>query len=1234
MRLKSLLFLLPIFVFGGKEGKIFWTQDQGAFKLYRQVGALLRDTTGNVHVWSVENMMPPSWIISDLSNHYILSQIKGDNSTFVRKSDFNSAWVSISGIPGNAEVNYVDIHYNSATSSQILAATSDGVYLSTNSGSSWAAQKPSVLKGNISYVTTSPIVQSSPSTGAEKMYAVKDNFIYARTYQPWINWSQLPPLLLREGFEDSTVSSDTLPAGWTRFGTQDNYRYVTRDTSFVNTGNYSLVIHAEGMGGDDFGVSYASPDLGFLVTDFDIATGLISGKMVIKNMGKQLVMQVYGGALRVWGEYGWSSIDPAFESTPFTWNHLTVTTNFEDGVAYVTTPNVVDTVDLTAASDSLPAISFYGPGFEVSAISYYIDNFNLEPKVYAIVPEDSLKDNIYATTPLGVYYYDGTLDEWSKVYDVKGLWSIAVHNNTGTKYVVAEPTAGNTKIVEYDRTDWTDITGALADTSIEIRNIVFDDSDNVYAATNDYIYKRGPTDADWTRLSNDFTNYGVESYVRDVSCVTAYSPDTIFVGNLNGLYKSYNAGTNWVEDNNGIDDASVTLTDAVIAKVDSFFEYMTPGVPNTGLYDLVNDNLDSIPDVDGKPLNILLLDIEDLTAGGSSDWCYSYFDPTNEYVDSLHTYSNKTEIIYVDYPKFLSDPDEAVPEIAKSMAEMVGWWDDPNEEDWLQKCFNYYVYHIAAFGLGDTGIDSTGVQFMNDKALVTKDVASEGSGAENLPYLFVQYLRDNYGDSFIKSLIKAKGIFLVDPITGRKDTIPVQGIASIDTTLEQNSLSGNFVSMFEEFFPQGFMDSLKTVKSIKFLPVPVTTIDKTGATRYYGANLYKISSYYASGYASNKVVFNGGNTNDFVLYVIKTNASDSIVSVTKVDTSDFIAGNVYEIDISDLQDSTSGIDKDYVFVEVISNKGVDPLRASYVFAIDNSRDTTVEVGFIPSPLADRYLRVLLFSEKSLYKDIGLETPLLIAGSDTTLMTLSPDSPLANGKNKYVADYVLPTNTDTSGEILTIWAEDASANPYVDTMIVKTTDVSSSGTVIAGTYEVRVPAGAVSSTTKFTTISGKNECYVSASGVLNKPIVISIRKPNLKGTEKIYRFDGNNWVEVGGTIVGDRIEVSTQNLGTFKVMSSRTPTPIAPTFNLSVDRISSGRTSISFSIPVDSKVTLRIYDTSGRMIKEVVNQNLSAGNYNYRWNAMNNKGRRVASGVYFYRLTAGEKRITKKGLLVR
>jgi len=78
------------------------------------------------------------------------------------------------------------------------------------------------------------------------------------------------------------------------------------------------------------------------------------------------------------------------------------------------------------------------------------------------------------------------------------------------------------------------------------------------------------------------------------------------------------------------------------------------------------------------------------------------------------------------------------------------------------------------------------------------------------------------------------------------------------------------------------------------------------------------------------------------------------------------------------------------------------------------------------------------------------------------------------------------------------------------------------------------------------------------------------------------------------------------------------------------------TTIRYSIASPGRVTLNIYNASGQLVRTLVDedQTPAQGGFSKVWDGMNSQGNRVASGVYFYRLTAGDFSQTKKMVLLK
>ena len=103
------------------------------------------------------------------------------------------------------------------------------------------------------------------------------------------------------------------------------------------------------------------------------------------------------------------------------------------------------------------------------------------------------------------------------------------------------------------------------------------------------------------------------------------------------------------------------------------------------------------------------------------------------------------------------------------------------------------------------------------------------------------------------------------------------------------------------------------------------------------------------------------------------------------------------------------------------------------------------------------------------------------------------------------------------------------------------------------------------------------------------------------------FKGSDGKPVGSTkwastIVG--VEEETSQVPTEFSLSQNYPNPFNPT------------TQIKFNVPVQSKVSLIVYNVAGQEVKRLVNQDYAAGSHSITFNAAG-----LSSGVYIYKLNA-------------
>ena len=76
------------------------------------------------------------------------------------------------------------------------------------------------------------------------------------------------------------------------------------------------------------------------------------------------------------------------------------------------------------------------------------------------------------------------------------------------------------------------------------------------------------------------------------------------------------------------------------------------------------------------------------------------------------------------------------------------------------------------------------------------------------------------------------------------------------------------------------------------------------------------------------------------------------------------------------------------------------------------------------------------------------------------------------------------------------------------------------------------------------------------------------------------------------------------------------------------------TIIKYEIPVRTKVQLKIFNILGQEVKTLVSKDYFSGNHLVIWNGTNNNGIPVSSGIYVYRIQAGEFISVKKMVLIK
>lgn len=125
------------------------------------------------------------------------------------------------------------------------------------------------------------------------------------------------------------------------------------------------------------------------------------------------------------------------------------------------------------------------------------------------------------------------------------------------------------------------------------------------------------------------------------------------------------------------------------------------------------------------------------------------------------------------------------------------------------------------------------------------------------------------------------------------------------------------------------------------------------------------------------------------------------------------------------------------------------------------------------------------------------------------------------------------------------------------------------------------------------------------------------------------FDGeilvlNNWVNGITELNWNHFLSVNENVIIAKeILLDNYPNPFNPT------------TTISFSIPKESKIILSVYNIKGQKVKTVSNNIFQSGYHSLIWNGDNESGEMVSSGVYLYKLNVnGKNEVIKKCMLLK
>jgi len=206
---------------------------------------------------------------------------------------------------------------------------------------------------------------------------------------------------------------------------------------------------------------------------------------------------------------------------------------------------------------------------------------------------------------------------------------------------------------------------------------------------------------------------------------------------------------------------------------------------------------------------------------------------------------------------------------------------------------------------------------------------------------------------------------------------------------------------------------------------------------------------------------------------------------------------------------------------------------------------------------------------------------------------------------------------------------------VDTTMVFTAVVSDSETglsnIAAAEWRIINSASGVSPMTAFD--GNFNAIIEQVQGTIRfqySPGVISVCSLQVRGQDNAALKDAANWgtwftrtfTLIDGVIAPQGEQEYPDAKPTSYALYNAKPNPFLRQIN------------IGFAVPSTDKVSLKVYNSLGQLVRTLVNDVKQPGYYSVTWDGRDDVGRNLAAGIYFYQITTQTFKDTKKAILVK
>ncbi|MEW6193937.1 MAG: FlgD immunoglobulin-like domain containing protein [Bacteroidota bacterium] len=633
----------------------------------------------------------------------------------------------------------------------------------------------------------------------------------------------------------------------------------------------------------------------------------------------------------------------------------------------------------------------------------------------------------------------------------------------------------------------------------------------------------------------------------------------------------------------------VSVNQTSVDKVGEAFDSKTPANASKGIYQTNVETFGAPPNVDGdSKIIILILDIKDDYAGPGSGYVAGYFSSTDQTQSSN---SNKAEIYYLDGVQSnlttAGGLETAMATTAHEFQHMIHFNYIVNDETFYDECWSLSAEIVNGYELYSPGLYAGEP---NQWLYRWRDDLSEGLNDYSRAARFGLYLYEQFGAQIFKKYLDLK----------------IKGGSGLNSSLTALGFTRQLPDILPDWFIANYLND-KSVDSKWGYDYP--DLPQMDFREHVNPNVtmsdqvHNMGVQYITYTDGENLTVNFSNSavptnlkNNFKVKAIKYGVNPEVESVTV--NSDYnlptFGTDIGEVTFLVYMDNISTI------------TGGGPFNYSYTSSgtfesqvIELAYDLTEPTGLLDLTAGDSLavvfegypgaqidsIRIALRNNVApvhggIYKLLGLSNRLggtKLAGPISVNGTSTPQVINPNGDYPYPQPYPNWATVDLSSQNI------SASDPFTVQF------------VFEGTY----PGSNRVLVTEYQSPTSYNSFWYRAAN--DDWIYYSVSDR----TGYIFLNLIRAYISYSGSEVSEPIEI----LPSAFSLEQNYPNPFNP------------ETVISFSLPTASNVQIKIYDILGNEIRTLIDEERYAGKHNIYWNATDNFGRRVTSGVYFYKVTA-------------